>query len=196
MSNVVRGFRLDSMVWALVHANTPGSVDESAKQLEKRVESMRRSAGGADAMEYWGVQLLHQQQCAVLPLNACALAFAMSQHAALGVDSSAAGLGTDMLEKIFELLRTEAAAVATRTREARFALWAYCITPWTSTVARARAEMRVVHFLEARAVDQAHFARTHAAFVEGRGECGCRRCISVRHSPAVRPRDVKCVARA
>ena len=85
MSNVVRGFRLDSMVWALVHANTPGSVDESAEHLEERVERMRRSAGGADAMEYWGVQLLHQQQCAVLPLDACALAFAMSQHAALGV---------------------------------------------------------------------------------------------------------------
>lgn len=198
MYKMTRDVRLpfDAMVWTLVHSNTPGSVDESADELKERLERMRLSAGSYDAMEYWGTRLLRQHECAEMPLDACALAFAMSQHPVLGVASSAAGLKADILESIFEVLRVEAVAFATRTREARSALWAYCITPWPTLVSRARAEMRVVHFLEARAADQAHFARTHAAFAEGRGECGCKRCVSVRHSMSVRPQLVQCFAKA
>ena len=83
-------FRMDTIVWALVHANTPGSVDESADKIRDRVMRMRCSAGNADAMEYWGGQLLrlHENPAPALALDECALALAMSQHADLGAQSS------------------------------------------------------------------------------------------------------------
>ena len=165
MSLSKRLFRMDTIVWALVHANTPGSVDESANEIRDRVMRMRCSAGKADAMEYWGGQLLrlHENPAPALALDECALALAMSLHADLGAQSSAAALGPDLLESIFGLVRAEAAAVAAafaaRAREARCALWTCCIHTSSSSMARARAEMRVLHFLQAHAQDPAHFVR-------------------------------------
>ena len=158
--------RMDKIVWALVHANTPGGVDESAHELRDRVGRMRCSAGSADAMEYWGGRLLelHEIPAPALALDGCALdecalALAMSQHAELGAQSSAAHLGQDLLESIFGLVRAAAAAAAARAREARCALWTCCINTSSSSLARASAEMRVLHFLQAHARDAAQFVR-------------------------------------
>jgi hypothetical protein len=140
-------------------------MDESANDIRDRVMRMRCSAGSADAMEYWGGQLLrlHENPAPALALDECALALAMSQHAELGVKSSAAALGPDLLESIFGLVRAEAAAVAAavaaRAREARCALWTCCIDTSVSSLARARGEMRVLRFLQAYARDAEHFKR-------------------------------------
>jgi len=156
---------MDTIVWALVHANTPGSVNESINEIRDRIMRMRCSAGKADAMEYWGGQLLrlHENPAPVLALDECALALAMSMHPDLGAQSSAAALGPDLLESIFGLVRAEAAAVAAayaaQAREACGALWTCCIYTSSSSMARARAEMRVMHFLHAHAKDPAHFVR-------------------------------------
>jgi hypothetical protein len=151
--------RMDAIVWALVHANTPGSVDESTNEIIDRVMLMRCSAGSADAMEYWGGRLLCLHENPAPALDECALALAMSQHAELGAESSAAALGPDLLESIFGLVRAEAAALAARAREARCALWTCCIHTSITSLGRARAEMRVLHFLQAHARDPAHFVR-------------------------------------
>jgi hypothetical protein len=66
-------FRVDKIVWALVHANTPGGVDESAHELRDRVGRMRCSAGSADAMEYWGGRLLELHEIPAPALDGCAL---------------------------------------------------------------------------------------------------------------------------
>ena len=141
-------------------------------------------AHGADAMEYWGEQLLrlHERPYPLLDecaLDECALALAMSQHTKLGIESCAAGLGPDLLERIFGLVRAEAAevaAVAARACEARRALWTCCIHTLTSTMARKQAGLRVLHFLQAHAQDSAHFVRACNALSDRRGACCCPSC--------------------
>ena len=89
---------MDATVWALVHANTPGRVNESASELEDRVTSMCCSAGRADGLQYWGSQLLRTHERTELALDECALALAMSQHVNLGIGSRVAELGADLIE--------------------------------------------------------------------------------------------------
>jgi len=177
---------MDTIVWALVHANTPGSVNESIDEIRDRIMRMRCSAGKADAMEYWGGELLrlHENPAPVLALDECALALAMSLHPALGAQSSAAALGPDLLESIFGLVRAEAAAAAAayaaQAREACGALWTCCIYTSSSSMARARAEMRVMHFLQAHAQDPAHFVRACDAL----GLVDYHKTLCPQYSPA------------
>ncbi|NBW88306.1 MAG: hypothetical protein EBR51_00055 [Gammaproteobacteria bacterium] len=168
---------MDPIVWALVHANTPGSVNESANDLYNRVMSMRCSAGSADALEYWGYQLLHTHERSNLALDECALALAMSQHAKLGRESRAAELDADLLESIFGFVRADARAVAAGAREALCALWTCCIQPWRSVSQRQRAQWRVLHFLEAHAQDNMHFARARDALEDFCRVCFCNSCV-------------------
>lgn len=175
---------MDVIVWALVHANTPGRVNESANELEQRVKSMRCSAGSADGLEYWGFQLLRAHERTELALDDCALALAMSQHVKLGSESRVAELGPDLLESIFGLVRSDAAAVAASAREALCALRTCCIYPRCNAWERTRAHLRVLHFLEAHALGKAHFARVRRA-LKFCDMCGCHNCTRLRKENAL-----------
>lgn len=168
---------MDCRIWALVHANTPGRTDETAAELQLRVLSMRCSAGRADALRYWGLELLRAHERTELALDECALALAMSQHARLGRTSRVAELGADLLESIFDRLRAEAAAAAAASREALCALRTCCIPSETGTMQRLRAYLRVSHFLQAHARDKTHCGRAQSALesaVASGNACLCR----------------------